>query len=141
MKRKKGEPPDIKTLSKRTQVIRNWCGAYDMLDGSIHIGCDEKHAPSIIWHETIHMLLFEQFCLEATRMWDNIADNLQCYLFDICPQDLPEVWKSPPFKAPPVDENWINGKKASEKSEIVGWTQDPKYQRKVPIHKIEDREC
>ena len=89
----------IKTLDKRTQVIYNWCGAYDMIDGSIHIGCDEDHITSIIWHEIMHKILFEQISMESNKFWDNIADEIQYFIFNITPQDMPYIFTSPPAQA------------------------------------------
>ena len=135
MTRKKFEPPVIKTLNKRTQVVYNWCGAYDMSDGSIHVGCDEEHIATILWHESIHMVLFEQFYLEANFMWDNIANDLQHYLFDLSVQDEPYVYSVPPFKAKIEDNGWYNGRKAREKSVRVGWKPDTKSRKPVtPLH-------
>ena len=113
----------IKTLKKKTQVIRNWCGSYDMSDGHLSLGCDEEHTAVLIWHEIIHKILFEQFYLEACVMWDNISDELQYYLFNINKPDLPWVWSTPPSKAKSMDGGkWESGKaKQHEKSERIGW--------------------
>lgn len=141
MNRKKIEPPTIKTLDKKTQVIYNWCGAYDMGDGSILLGCDEDHIETIIWHETIHMILFEQFYLEACRLWDNIADEIQYHLFDICTQDKPYVMTQPVFQAKPItdsEQKWLNGKINIEKSEKTGYKNDGRGARKVPIRTHEE---
>jgi hypothetical protein len=136
MNRKKIAPPDIKTLNKRTQVIYNWSGAYDMNDGSVYVGCDEKYATTIIWHEIMHMILFEQFYLEATRMWDNIANDLQEYLFGVGAPEEPYIYKSPPIKAKEMDDGWRLGRKQREKSERVGWKPDTK--KRVPIRHIDE---
>ncbi len=131
MNRKKIDPPKIKTLNKRTQVVYNWCGAYDMADGSIHVGCDEDHIATILWHESIHMILFEQFYLEANFLWDNIADDLQYYLFNISTQDEPYIYSIPPMPAKSIDDGWLVGRKQKEKSVRIGWKSDDK--KRVPI--------
>lgn len=136
MDRKKQAPPDIKTLSKKTQVIYNWSGAYDMSDGSVHIGCEEKYTATVIWHEVIHMILFEQFYLEANQMWDNIANDIQEYLFGFRAPDEPYIYKSPPIKAKEIDDGWRIGRKQKEKSERTGWKPDTK--KRVPIRHIDD---
>lgn len=123
----------VRTLNKRTQVVYNFCGTYDMLDGFIELGCDELHVPTILWHETIHKILFEQHDLESTRMWDNIADELQYYLFNISVQDKPYIYSQPPIKAKEIDGGaWIAGKrKSKEKSISVGYK--PDNHKRVPI--------
>lgn len=138
MNRKKSEPPLIKTLNKRTQVIYNWSGAYDMGDGSIHVGCDELHITTILWHESIHMILFEQFYLEANYMWDNIANDLQYDLFGISAPEEPYIYTSPPIRAKEMDGGaWREGKrKQREKSERVGYK--PTHIKRVPIRSHEE---
>lgn len=136
MKRKKEH--SIKTLNKKTQVIRNFCGAYDMLEGHIELGCDEEHCATIIWHEVIHKVLFEQFSLESTRLWDNIADDLQCYLFNICPQNHPYIFSQPPSMAKEEDGGqWRAGKMAQkERSERTGWKSSTT--KRIPVRSHED---
>lgn len=136
---RKKNPPPIKTLNKRTQVICNWCGAYDLIDGSIHLGCNEKHTPTLIWHEILHMVLFEQYSLEAGKMWDNIANDLQIFLFGMSSQEYPFIYESPPAKAKPIDDAWSKShnagmRKAKEKSITVGWK--PEEKKRIPPRKL-----
>lgn len=132
MRRKKFEPPNIKTLDKRIQVARHAYGFYDNDIGSIELGCEEKYVSNAIWHETIHMILFEQFFLEANYMWDNIAHELQEFLFDQCPPDKTYVQTLPAIEAKPIDDGWYKGRKQREKSERIGFRADMK--KRVPIH-------
>lgn len=132
MSRKKFDPPKIETLNKKTQVIYNWSGAYDMSDGSIHLGCEEKYTATIIWHEIMHMIFFEQFNLEANQLWDNIANELQEFLFHIKAPEEPYIYLSPPIKAKSIDDGYFVGRKQKEKSERVGWK--PDTSKRVPIH-------
>jgi len=136
MKRKKSEPAPIKTLNKLTQVIYNWSGAYDMDDGSIHVGCDEYYTTTILWHESIHMLLLEQYDLESCAMWDNIANDLQEYLFNINAPEKPYILILPAIKAKSEDNGWYKGRKQKEKSIITGWKPDMK--KRVPIRHIDE---
>jgi hypothetical protein len=131
MKRKKFEPPPIKTLDKRIQVARNAYAFFDMNVGSIELGCEEKFTATAIWHEVIHMVLFEQFYLEANFMWDNIAHELQEYLFNEFPPEKPYNITLPAIKAKELDDGWRLGRKQKEKSERVGWKPDTK--KRVPI--------
>ena len=131
MKRKKSEPPPIKTLDKRIQVARNAYAFYDLDAGSIELGCEEKYVATAIWHEVIHMILFEQFYLEANAAWDNIAYELQEYLFDQCPPQQPYNLTLPAIKAKEEDDGWRLGRKQKEKSIITGWKPDTK--KRVPI--------
>ena len=131
MKRKKGDPPKVVTLSEKTQEVYNWCGAYDMTDGSIHLGCDEAHTPSLIWHEVMHMVLFEQYSFESNIMWDNIANDLQYYLFNIKVQSRPHIYSMPTKRAIEKDGGaWREGKrKQKEKSITIGWK--PTTQKRI----------
>lgn len=127
----------IRTLGKRTQVIRNFCGAYDMAEGYIELGCDEEHCPTIIWHETIHKLLFEGVSLESTFMWDNIANEIQYYLFNVRIQDEPYIYSQPQQGAKEEDGGaWRNGRKQKEKSERTGWK--PSIKKRIPVRSHKD---
>jgi hypothetical protein len=132
-KRKKNQ--DIQTLSKKTQVIYNWCGAYDMGTGTIMIGSDESHTPTILWHESVHKVLYEYHDLESCYMWDNISDKLQLYLFNIEKQIRPYIYQSPTSRAKPIDDGWLNGRKQREKSEKIPWKPLPIRIRKKRVYK------
>jgi len=129
----------IRTLNKRTQVIRNFCAAYDMEDGYIELGCDFNHTAVLIWHEVMHKLLFEQFDLESCIMWDNIAVDLQLYLFNIDTQESrPYIYQAPTARAKSLDEGvWVSGKrKQREKSIKTGWK--PGDKKRKPIKPLRD---
>ena len=136
MKREEFKQHKVRTLDKCVQFARNYCASFDMTDGAIELGCDEDHAPTIIWHEFMHKIFFEEFDFESTKYWDDIADDLQHYLFDITTQILPYIYIAPPITAKPIPEShdkWLNGKKDIKKSIRVGYTPDSKYKRKIPI--------
>lgn len=128
----------VRTLSKRTQVIYNICAAYDMGDGYIELGCDYEHTAPSIWHEVIHKYLFENCDLESCILWDNIADELQKYLFDIEVQDRPHIYKAPTARAKSVDGGaWVSGKrKQREKSVKTGWK--PSDKKRKPVRPLRD---
>ncbi len=127
MTRKKNNlPSNIKTLDKRVQVARNAYAFFNMDNGNIDLGCEEKYVATAIWHETMHMIFFEQFFLEANYMWDNIAHEIQEYLFDDCVPNKPYIYTLPPAKAKPEDNGWYNGRKQTQKSERIGWKSDTK---------------
>lgn len=133
---RKREPPPIRTLDKRIQVARNAYAFYDMNDGGIDLGCEEKYVANAIWHEIFHMILFEQFNLEANAMWDNIAHEIQEYLFDEGPPDKPYNLTLPAVKAKPQDDGWYKGRKQKEKSVRIGWK--PDTTKRVPIRHINE---
>jgi hypothetical protein len=128
----------VRTLNKRTQVIYNFCGAYDMAEGFIELGCDYEHTSTMLWHEVIHKVLFENFDLESCRMWDNIAAELQIYLFNIDHPDRPYIYKSPTARAKSIDDGaWISGKrKQKEKSVKTGWKLTEK--KRKPVRSFKD---
>lgn len=129
----------IRTLNKRTQVIRNFCAAYDMEDGYIELGCDFNHTAVLIWHEVMHKLLFEQFDLESGVMWDNIVVDLQLYLFNIDIQESqPYIYQLPTARAKSLDDGaWVSGKrKQREKSIKTGWK--PINKKRKPIRPLYD---
>ena len=125
----------VRTLNKKTQVVRYCYAFYDMIDGGIELGCEEKYVAQAIWHESIHKLLFEDFFLEANYMWDNIADDISEFLFNSEMPEKPYVCTLPAFKAKSEDGGvWISGKrKQREKSIRVGWK--PDTTKRVPIRK------
>jgi len=127
----KKSPHNVRTLNKRTQVIRSCYAFYDMIDGFIELGCEEKFVATAIWHEQIHKILFEKFFLEANFMWDNIADDLAVFLFNSSIPDKPYVSTLPAFRAKPEDDGWYKGRKATETSKRVGWNPDPKTRKTV----------
>ena len=133
---RKYEPPPIRTLDKRIQVARNAYAFYDMDDGGIELGCEEKYVVNAVWHEIMHMILFEQFNLEANYHWDNIADEIQEYLFDGCLPDKTYNLTLPAVKAKPEDNGWYKGRKQREKSERIGWKPDTK--KRIPIRHIDE---
>lgn len=136
MNRKKIKSPDIKTLDKRVQVARHAYAFYDMNDGNIDLGCEEKYTATAIWHETMHMIFFEQFFLEANYMWDNIAHELQEYLFEGCIPEKPYIYTLPNVKAKVEDDGWYKGRKQREKSERVGFKSIPTKERRKPFWEI-----
>ena len=127
---------ELRTLNKRTQVVRNFCAAYDMEDGYIELGCDFDHTAVLIWHEVVHKILFEQFNLESCVMWDNIADDLQLYLFNVDVQDKPYIYEAPTARAKSVDDGaWVSGKRKQQvKSERTGWR--PNTKLRCPIRPL-----
>lgn len=129
--------PEVFTLSRKTQVIYNWCGAYDFVNDAIYLGCDEKHTPTIIWHEIIHKYLFENIDFETCMAWENIADELQKYLFNLDVQNQPYVFSRPPPRAIEQDGGkWRNGIKKIKKSKKTGWKKSTT--KKIPVRKHED---
>ena len=109
-----------------------------MSDDYIELGCDELHTPAMLWHEFIHKFLFEDFDLESCRMWDNIADDLQKYLFNLDIQDRPYIYTAPTARAKSVDDGaWASGKrKQREKSVYTGWK--PDTTKRTPIRPLRD---
>lgn len=135
MERKKINPPDIKTLDKRIQVARNAYAFYDITLGNIELGCEEKYVASAIWHETMHMIFFEQFFLEANYMWDNIAHELQEYLFSDKIPEQPYIFTLPTIRAVSIDDGWLIGRKTKKEKNIRrGYVPDLK--KRVPIKSL-----
>jgi hypothetical protein len=78
--RKRKEEQKVKILNALAQVQMCWSGAYDLRDGSIHLGCTEKDTPRVLAHEFMHKFLFENKSLEAGIMWDNISEAIELFI-------------------------------------------------------------
>lgn len=134
LQRKYNFNPRILTLNKLTQAMRKCHAFYDWCEDSIETGCDELHTPVDIWHEVMHKIFFEQHCLECCVFWDNIADELQEYLFEVKADAMPYVYMLPAKKIE-TDKKWIEGKYKGTHSERTGWKGNGQARTYDDVHK------